>query len=537
MDPVSIIGVAAASFQFAEVAVRSISKIAKITQNLEDVPRRMKDHLNDTQTSIARLRDLSAELRRDPSVSSLESSRLGRLTTAVDKWINVAAGLESRLHGVISPSNSPKYQKWKDLRLACRSLRQAEDIEWQVERLKRLSDDIWEELLRTILASQLEIKSCLFDGEARISSNLRGVFHQIEAAQVDSKAQLLATIQEEGAETRRTLDNSALSTSSDICNRAVELQDAQSNCKDELSAVILEEGNKNREALGSHTESLNSSFNNLKREYSLQARQHRDIAVGKVNAHISQELRAFRSFLLSATHGDHAFLDTGLETSATTSVVHGESLLTASHNTLGSPLTHNNPTAPDPFIPANQRSRSFTQVPPPCCCPLRVKKVWQVSKGLRLRYEAVKHVFPCSQSIDTQNFRSASIRIELPPFMGPAIDVSVATATTRTGYSFTQSLRYFPTVQRLNSPIFREFDALHTSLEQYTRSQAFDPDHIGSIRCMIQALPRKLQAIAAGGTGSCRDKDEVGNTILLVCVIIQSIFHQLLRLNHRSPYI
>lgn len=177
MDPVIILSVAAASFQFAELAVKSFSKIAKITKDFEDVPKRMRDQLNDIETSITRLRDFSTDLTRDASASSLEPSRLGSLTSAVDNWLTTAADLESTLQGILNPSTASKRHKWQ---IAFKSLRQSDDIEWQIQRFQSLNHEIWRELLRTLLASQLQIKSDILDGETRISSNLSVAFQKLE---------------------------------------------------------------------------------------------------------------------------------------------------------------------------------------------------------------------------------------------------------------------------------------------------------------------------------------------------------------------
>lgn len=472
MDPVTLLSVAAASFQFAELAVKSFSKIAKIIKNFEDVPKRMRDQLNDIEASITRLRDFSTDLTRDTSVSSVEPSRLGNLTLAVDSWLTTAADLKSTLQGILNPSTASKRHKWQ---IAFKSLRQSDDIDWQVQRLQSLSHEIWGELLRTLLASQLQIKSDILGGETKISSNLRVAFQRLQDEQPSSKSHLVATVQEEGTRTRTTLDNL--------------------------------------------TTSMSANFNQL----SLQASRDQDTMIGRVNAHVSEEIRELRALVSSATSGTYALLGCGPETSPLPlGLARGGSLLTTKDSGLETVPRDNAPAAPDPFIHVHQRTWIPNQSLTPCRCSVRIKRVWQVSRGLRLRYEAVKHDFPCSQSLETTQFRSLSIHIELPRFMGPSMQVSVATATERTGYAFSQTFRYFPTVKRLTSPIFGEFDKLRNLFRNGHYIDAVTPEQIDidTVRCTIRDLPKRLQKITATGTGSCRDKDEVGNTLLLVCVMV-----------------
>lgn len=469
MDPVTILSVAAASFQFAELAVKSLSKIAKITKDFEDVPKRMRDQLNDIESSITRLRDFSTDLTRDASVSSLEPSRLGSLVSAVDNWLTTAAGLESTLQGILNPSTTSKRRK---LQVAFRSLRQADDIEWQVQRLQSLNHEIWGELLRTLLASQLQIKNDILDGETKISSNLRVAIQKLEDEQSDSKSHLVAIVQEEGTNTRATLDNL--------------------------------------------TASMKASFDQL----SLRASRDQEAMVDRINTRVSAEIRELRALVSSATHGKYALLNRGLETSnMPLGLARDGSLLTAEDDSLEIASRDNAPAAPDPFIPLHHRTNQSLS---PCRCCLRTTRVWQVTRGLRLRYEAVKHEFPCSQSLEMTQFRSVSIHIELPRFMGPTMVVSVATATERSGYAFSQTFRYFPTVKRLTSPIFGEFDRLRNLFRNGHYMDTVTPEQIeiDAVRCTIRDLPTRLQRITATGTGSCRDKDEVGNTLLMVCVMV-----------------
>lgn len=472
MDPVTLLSVAAASFQFAELAVKSFSKIAKITKDFEDVPKRMRDQLNDIEASITRLRDFSTDLTRDTSVSSLEPSRLGNLTLAVDSWLTTAADLESTLQGILNPSTASKRHKWQ---IAFKSLRQSDDIEWQMQRLQSLNHEIWGELLRTLLASQLQIKSDILDNEIKISSNLRVAFQKLEDGQSDSKSHLVAIVREEGANTRTTLDNL--------------------------------------------TTSMKASFDQL----SLRASRDQEATVDRINTRVSAEIRELRALVSSATRGKYALLNYGLKTSnIPLGLAHDGSLLTVKDDSPQIVSRDNAPAAPNPFIHLHHRSRSPNQSLPPCrCCP-RTTRVWQVTRGFRLRYEAVKHDFPCSQSLETTQFRSISVHIELPRFMGPSMEVSVATATERTGYAFSQTFRYFPTVKRLTSPIFGEFDKLRNLFRNGHYIDAVTPEQIDieAVRCTIRDLPMRLQRITATGTGSCRDKDEVGNTLLLVCVMV-----------------
>lgn len=475
MDPTSILGIITASFQFAEIALKTVSKLVQISQALEDAPKRMRDQLHDIKKSINRLRNFSTEMERDLITSSISPDRLVSLKLAVEDWVATAGDLESRLSHLLNPPTMSNRPKWKDFKIACKSLSQFDDVQWKIQRLESLSHRVWEELLRTLLESQLQVQTRIIDGEAKISSCIQEAFRK-------------------------------------LC-------DERTDCEHRLSTTLREEGAVTQAAIGDLTTSVNASFNQL----NLRASRSYVHMANKINDHVSEEFRLMRTFISSTRLGnDLALMNEQQLQQSLLGPVHND-LLRNSQDDIGSRETswvkeNTSVVSHEMSLQAHTESNRF---PPACCCPNRSGRTWRVSKNLRLRYCVVAHAASCPLAPTTQQLRALSIHIGLPRFLGPTIELSLTTSTQRSGYTVAQSLRYFPTVKRLNSPIFAEFDMISAFLNKsaYTLWQQNDVD---AFRSVMRNLPKKLQSIAASGAGSCRDKDEVGNTVLLVRAIRES---------------
>lgn len=129
--------------------------------------------------------------------------------------------------------------------------------------------------------------------------------------------------------------------------------------------------------------------------------------------------------------------------------------------------------------------------------------------------------------------RRYQFSFQLLPFLNKTVEIVFGATFQGGGFHIEPPLRVYPTVRRLQSPIFSLFDNLPkrctletTELEYFTEYSWVDQwDRVrcagwkwdlGRVRLELANLPEKLAMIQASGRGSIRDKDESGQTLLVV---------------------
>ncbi|KAF7546297.1 hypothetical protein G7Z17_g8540 [Cylindrodendrum hubeiense] len=145
MNPISAIGVAAGSIQFADLGVKALLSSIRFLKNLHDAPKRITALLQDIDRSIKRLLDLEARLRNetDPLTQRVSKSQLQTLRDVVSEGNQAVVDLQKTLERVKFLQNDSKARKiWK----SCLSVEISRDIETHLSRIQRQHSETLQQL-------------------------------------------------------------------------------------------------------------------------------------------------------------------------------------------------------------------------------------------------------------------------------------------------------------------------------------------------------------------------------------------------------
>ncbi|KAK7414548.1 hypothetical protein QQX98_006575 [Neonectria punicea] len=145
MDPISAIGVAAASIQFADFSAKALLGSIRLLQSLRDAPKQVAALLHDVDKSIKRLVDLRARIQSDtdPLTQTLSRNQLETLRDVVSEGYQAVADLQNALDRVkFLPSDSKARKSWKSFL----SAEMSRDIEIHLGRIQRQHSEMLQQL-------------------------------------------------------------------------------------------------------------------------------------------------------------------------------------------------------------------------------------------------------------------------------------------------------------------------------------------------------------------------------------------------------
>ncbi|KAK7425056.1 hypothetical protein QQZ08_008332 [Neonectria magnoliae] len=145
MDPISAIGVAAASIQFADLSAKALLGSIRLLQSLRDAPKQVAALLYDVDKSIKRLVDLGARSQSDtnPLTQTLSRNQLETLRDVVSEGYQAVVDLQSTLGRVkFLPSDSKARKAWKSFL----SAEMSRDFEIHLGRILRQHSEMLQQL-------------------------------------------------------------------------------------------------------------------------------------------------------------------------------------------------------------------------------------------------------------------------------------------------------------------------------------------------------------------------------------------------------
>ncbi|KAH7125857.1 hypothetical protein EDB81DRAFT_860557 [Dactylonectria macrodidyma] len=145
MDPVSVIGVAAASIQFADIGVKALLGSIRTLQNLRDAPKQIAVLLHDVDKSIKRLADLETRLQddTDPLAQRLSRDQHQTLRDVVSEGCQAVVDFQNTLGRVKSlPGDSKARKVWKSFL----GVEMSRDIEIHLSRIQRQHSETLQQL-------------------------------------------------------------------------------------------------------------------------------------------------------------------------------------------------------------------------------------------------------------------------------------------------------------------------------------------------------------------------------------------------------
>lgn len=182
MDPVTAIGLAASSIQLAEFGVHVLLGIIKVAKDLKDLPKRLKELLDDVKKSIQRTCSLRDSLQ-DPAstfAKGITSDQATSLRTVVEDGYQAALALQKKLDRRFGSSPAGKLSRaWR----AIVSLDMEKDVEERMRRIIRLNDEITRQLQVASLESQVHHAGTIADANSFLGSKIDQLHLQLEDQQ------------------------------------------------------------------------------------------------------------------------------------------------------------------------------------------------------------------------------------------------------------------------------------------------------------------------------------------------------------------
>lgn len=144
MDPISIIGLAAAGVQFAEVGAKTLVKSLRLLRELRDIPQRMIDLLSQTDRSIERLLHLDTLSQQPAFINRLDQGQLDSVRSSILEGRDAAEALQSTLQPIVADLAQPSRTRraWRTLISRAREA----DIESRLETIARIHLGLMQQL-------------------------------------------------------------------------------------------------------------------------------------------------------------------------------------------------------------------------------------------------------------------------------------------------------------------------------------------------------------------------------------------------------
>lgn len=159
MDPVSAVGIAAVSLQFAGVAAKGVLGGIGFLKSLKETPVRLTELLSDVDKSVARIIHLQQTLQGPDSgpVRRLSHGQLLALRATVDDAYQATVSLQATLEPLFGNQNAQTQTKTERMWRSVVSVKMERDIEKKLEKIQRHNDQIMRELQLSGLDIQMQL--------------------------------------------------------------------------------------------------------------------------------------------------------------------------------------------------------------------------------------------------------------------------------------------------------------------------------------------------------------------------------------------
>ncbi|KAK3317661.1 hypothetical protein B0T19DRAFT_295517 [Cercophora scortea] len=211
MDPVSVIGVAAASLQFAETIFKATLKSIEFVKDLHDIPEILRQQLGDTEKTVQRLSNIRAAIDASGSHlnTRLSESQAVVLRSVLEEGSSAASQLCDQLKPLVGQQQAQpgRRQRLETLWKKVGSVRMKDEVERSIQRIQRLNDEINREMQRTGLEFQAEMPAMFETGVSTVVSSIEMESHMTRAAFKTDLSHLQADVQSLRDELRNEFRN------------------------------------------------------------------------------------------------------------------------------------------------------------------------------------------------------------------------------------------------------------------------------------------------------------------------------------------
>lgn len=525
MDPISAVGIAAASLQFAGVAAKGILGAIGFLKSLKEAPVRLTELLCDTEKSVARIIHLQQTLQDPKSalVQRLSHSQHAALATIVNDACQTTISLQEMLGPLFRTQNAQSQNVTKLWRSVV-SVKMGRDIENKIEKIQRLNNQIMRELQLSGLDIQIQLSDTSEKALAAVEQS---------RSETETRFDSLETLTEGvHSELREAKSHAA---QAQICSTANAAQ------LDRIGSRIEEIGPKMDE-LGASSHEVHMKVDGLgERVISTQSKiaSQLELTVRQESSATKEELLELRNAVMPVIMGIQTKLSS-LDRAAASRLSDGDKadLVTQLRRELMShPGTLRD--ACDYLTLWDNLSPALAPKPSQQC---RCHSQWKqksVARGpFYFRFKTGgSHEPTCPQKCPSALSWKYQLGIQLLPFLNKTVELTFGATFCGGGFQVESPLTVFATVKRSESRIFQLFEqfpdrcgarkrrvnqpAAWWRLQKGDREQDYEMFFgytwdVEVAKHQLQQVHGSLLEASENGIGSISDKDEYGHTILHV---------------------
>ncbi|EEQ29110.1 hypothetical protein McanMca71_000843 [Microsporum canis] len=496
MDPVTALGVAAASVQFAAAAGKSLQVGIQLLRRLKETPGQLRELLDDVTKSIDRI------TQQQEAILGPAASLKHRLTQTQELDLREAAkdaadamdDLKAVLDRLFPSQNGQTQSIARKIWTSLVSVKKEREIKGKLERIKRLNGSV---------THQLQLISLnLHTQHIELSEQVLAVVkqgHTQTVSQLDGLKSLTEGVRQQTDETKLSINRldyrvkeldpklnklggSIQHTYSQVNMLSSQVALIQNNLSSEVTAVVQRESDATREDIRELQKAVMLAINGTQPGLSVSG----DMVTGSLSS--TSKIQLTGQTQQELTSGHSSFLIPGGNICATYS---------------------------PPLLPL------------PCRCRTQRNRTVNGYDQLSLSYETIQsHEWTCPLSKSARYTWKYRLSVRLLPFVKKTVEVVLGGTAQGGGFQLTRPLLVVPTVKRSESYIFQLFDKF-PGRWTYSNNNIPNPE---VIRKELQRLRRSVCEAGQNGLGRITDRDEDGQTFLHAAIsltrCLRVVYHE-----------
>ncbi|ETS73722.1 hypothetical protein PFICI_14668 [Pestalotiopsis fici W106-1] len=552
MDPLSTIGVAAASVQFAGVAVQSLIKTIDLIRKIHDIPKDTKQLLDYIDRELALVNEL---LRPDTSTYAyISTNQYSQLSTPAIEARKALEEIQKTLQPLVTVLGDPHHRDGAGKRIVrlWKSINTVQTVKRVEEKMKTV------ERLKSSLMSHLQMAGLETQSVLRNRTTMIRDMTQSNSARVNETIQSLQHLHDTHDQNNYKLHSSMATitqeinaTSREVVETRMLLSQEATSTTEAISGVRkhLAEVSKDHKALKIAVDRIETTFsdyklavhahvraeNEAKAELRTQQVMDRTAFLEDLRNELQDQLRAVIPYL-------HAPGNAVPELETSTYEVNIPAG-TASINCTAPMTTHTNRLQDSEHSENTVRSLR---------CKCNQGKITEVRNYGPLGFKIENHTPQNCPFHGKVSYWCYSIVAALSPWLQGALEFTIGASSRNRVWSITPSLRFRAIVRRVDSPFFTLFDEFVARCPTFSHLEAIGDsrpllwrpgegsghltwNHEFTRECMSDLIHGIKRTISLG-QASASDVDENNNTLLteiiyLVLLLGREVDHLTFELN------
>ncbi|KAK4160822.1 hypothetical protein QBC43DRAFT_109521 [Cladorrhinum sp. PSN259] len=515
MDPVTVLGGAAAGIQVVDVAARALLGSIKLIYGLCDAPDRTQSLLSDVEKSSARVSHICTTLLKPGSdlYNALSPEQYARLSPCINHVSRAMRDTQSLLSKLCATTGSPNQhashlrRTWK----AALALVRHEEVVETLARVDRLNL----ELLREVEVVGLEIQATIRNNQDLIHQGFNTMNLSVE--ETKSNIEHAQTVTVGRLDTVQTIASDILTTTHQSALQTSHILGHVASLKTEANIVST-----NLDRIHQSQTTQISEFQKLQTDNRI------------MHAELQAQLQAMSNNLVKVMISNAS--------STSQSMLQGIDTLSVDEMAeLERGVRRHLVRKPTALRDAHQISRRSLRAFRQCkCVPLIERKEFRMRQLWFTSGSESQHRVDCPlYAVGHQSWHH-TITAQLLPFVNKTMELTLGATQGAGQWSVCPPLRFTGTVRRSESPIFRIFDELphrcakvswQGNTVKVTKSSTgsrrpLAPHWLSLVwdvektRSALKNGILEIQRAIGGGKASGADVDEMGNTFLSAVLML-----------------